>query len=486
MLSIFGLAFVLSVYHADAMAVTSVRTTSAEPKPLVRRTAVPTFLLRPYDQYLPSQTSNPEPSGTSLKIYPTGIYDEFPPEEITIALGPELRDRIKDAASKSCNSQGLTQECQDTLMATLPQTDLSAHTKRFITFAVAGTIAAFSLILGLILETSRIQSTDQAMPVNIRIQPGDIVKVNSMVSAGTFVAVMAGPSPTPVTMTVPTVPTPTWPDSIVIETMSSDKDDHKAGDVVYHIPKDAAGRISDFLAMTGIQETQKICQDQRIKRADGLQECLRLIQRHAIDLADGGPANLLQVAQQNIPARPGAGQAIGLPIENLAAEGITLIIPVYRVIFEHAPRRSDLDMGWDPVVLARSAVAVAIAAHAVMFVGDSLLDIWIPKDKIIADLKEDKLMCPKDMLCIADECKGQEEQAINSRDDVSYCKKATNFGCKCSKVNYGYSFEVESDYMDKQYEWLEELIKESSKPIFDPRCWNNEQEYADAAKKIKE
>ena len=159
-----------------------------------------------------TQASNPEPSGTSLAIYPTGIQDEFPVEGITIALGPELRDKIKDTASKSCNGPALTQDCQNALVATLPQNELSAHTKRVIPFVVAaGALAAIGLILGLVLETARIQNTEKAVPMNIRLTPGDIAHVKPMVAAGTFAVATAGPSPTPVTMTVPSAPTPTWP-----------------------------------------------------------------------------------------------------------------------------------------------------------------------------------------------------------------------------------------------------------------------------------
>jgi hypothetical protein len=169
--------------------------------------------------------------------------------------------------------------------------------------------------------------------------------------------------------------------------------------------------------MTGLQDTQRIC------KAQPIEECLRHIQRHAIDLADGGPSNLLQIAQQNIPARPATGQAIGLPIENVATEGVTLIITVYRAIFEHAPRRPEFDMGWDPIVLAKSAAAIAIAAHAAMFVGDSLLDIYVPKEKILTDFKEDRLVCQKDMLCITEECCGQEENNSFKGEIAPYCKK---------------------------------------------------------------
>lgn len=39
-----------------------------------------------------------------------------------------------------------------------------------------------------------------------------------------------------------------------METLSADKDDHKAGDVVYRLPQDAADRIRDFLAMTVLEK----------------------------------------------------------------------------------------------------------------------------------------------------------------------------------------------------------------------------------------
>jgi hypothetical protein len=211
---------------------------------------------------------------------------------------------------------------------------------------------------------------------------------------------------------------------IVVETLPTDRDNHKAGDVVYHIPQDAASRINDFLAMTGMHETQNICKGKDIKRADGVQECLQHIQRHAMDLADAGPSDLLQLAQQSIPMRPGPGQAIGFPVENLATEGIPLLIPVYRVIYENRVRRPDFDMGWDPLVLAKSATAIAIAAHIALSISENIVEIWISKDKLVTNLKEEKLACPKDVLCVADECSGQVEGKDMADIGVDpYCKK---------------------------------------------------------------
>lgn len=64
--------------------------------------------------------------------------------------------------------------------------------------------------------------------------------------------------------------------------------------------------------------------------------------------------------------------------------------------------------------------------------------------------------------------------------------QAKNYGCKCDVVNYPHVLELPRDYMDKQYEWLEELIKRSELPSFDAECSDGEQKLADAANKLKE
>jgi hypothetical protein len=181
--------------------------------------------------------------------------------------------------------------------------------------------------------------------------------------------------------------------------------------------------------MTGLKESQEICKGQSLKRADPTEECIRHIQRHAMDLADVGPANLMQIAQGNIPMRPAAGQAIGFPIENIAIEGIPMVIPVYRVVVAHRPRRPNFDLGWDPVILATGATALAIAAHAVMVVGANFVEIWVSKDRLVPDLDEAKLACPKDLVCVMPDCLGQQE-GINQQDgDVPYCKKVRYITC---------------------------------------------------------
>jgi hypothetical protein len=270
---------------------------------------------------------------------------------------------------------------------------------------------------------------------------------------------------------------------ITIETITADRDNHKAGSVVYHIPQHAAERIHDFLVMTGIAETQNACKGQNVKRADTLDQCLQQIQRHAMNLAEGGPSNLLQLAPQNLPRPPGPGQPIDFPVDHIAFAGIYVFIPVYRGL-----RPVPNDQGWDPVTLSKSALGVTIAMHVAMAAGQSLLDVWIDKEDLVTDLTPDRLACPKDLICTADDCGGQEDGKALSPDISPICKQVRRassthhlsarlicaqpktYGCNCEGVLVPHMMLVNKDYMDEQYKWLEELIKRADMPDFQATC----------------
>lgn len=57
--------------------------------------------------------------------------------------------------------------------------------------------------------------------------------------------------------------------------------------------------------------------------------------------------------------------------------------------------------------------------------------------------------------------------------------------CKCKKVNYGHQHTVARNYMDEQYNWLQQLIKLSDLPDFKPECSGGQQKVNDAANKYK-
>ncbi|KAH7079690.1 hypothetical protein FB567DRAFT_533126 [Paraphoma chrysanthemicola] len=478
------LAVTFFLNEAYGLALTSRTTPVPQVPSLVGRAddpAIPTFTFGSNEQYFPSQAAEPRPAGTLVQIFPTGVHDEFPDDGITIALGAELRTKISDIVAQQCNTGSFTQDCHNALMPVIQDSNIAAHTKRFVVIGGLAIISGIIGIVALLIEMGRIANYE--VPQDIKLNHNDLVQIQSIGGASTYAAIAA--ETTAIPHTVSWKPsTTTAANTITIETLAVDKDDHKAGDILFRIPPDVATRIGDFLAMTGIHDTQNKCKDQSIKRADTTEECLRALQRHAMDLADAGPSNLLQVAQQNIPVRPAVGQPIGFPAQDLAMNGVQILVPVYRVAYVYAPRRPNFDMEWSPGVFAIGATAVVIAAHAASAVGESLKEIWVSKSQLVKDFTEDKLSCPKDVLCIADDCMGQDDGEI-LETAYPYCLKSTNYGCACHPVAYAHELEVEADYIDKQYEWLEELIRKSELPPLTPNCINGEEPLADASEKFK-
>jgi len=56
-----------------------------------------------------------------------------------------------------------------------------------------------------------------------------------------------------------------------------------------------------------------------------------------------------------------------------------------------------------------------------MSAGQLLADIWIPKSAVSTDIKEDEFACPKDILCVDEECEAQQDnQEVAVRN--AFCK----------------------------------------------------------------
>lgn len=58
--------------------------------------------------------------------------------------------------------------------------------------------------------------------------------------------------------------------------------------------------------------------------------------------------------------------------------------------------------------------------------------------------------------------------------------------CKCSMVMQPYVFEVDHDYMDSQYAWLEELIGLAELTDNNPTCDQAMQDIPDCVNKFNE
>lgn len=168
---------------------------------------VPTFTFGPSSKYFPTQAGQPEATGTSLEIFPTGIYDTFPDDGITVALGPELRSRVKDAMNKNCANGLADQGCHGAVTSVLHDTNISAHTKRFlgVGFATAAVIVGLVAIVGHLIVAAGIAG----QPSAVKLDVGDLSQIHSLGAAKTFAAVTQGVEAAPTTIINAPIPSTT-------------------------------------------------------------------------------------------------------------------------------------------------------------------------------------------------------------------------------------------------------------------------------------
>jgi hypothetical protein len=155
------------------------------------------------------QAANPEPTSTVLQVFPTGTFDEFPKDGITLALGPDLRKQIKDAATQNCKDQS-SQECRNAIAPLLQNTDVTTHAKRFV---VVGAILFGELLVFTAVEILAFfgyfqLNTVGNIPQEIKFSHGDLQQIKAMGGANTF-AVKADASATPNTVIFQPVATST-------------------------------------------------------------------------------------------------------------------------------------------------------------------------------------------------------------------------------------------------------------------------------------
>jgi hypothetical protein len=178
-------------------------------------------------------------------MFPRGIYDDFPQDGVTIAFGPDLKKRIKDAMGDDCKAK--LDDCRKRLTPIIHNTDIGTHYKRLIlvTSFLVGTIISVTVQLLITADAVGIAwEVAQSIP-SIKYEYSDLTQISEMNDSETL-AFKVGPAGDPITISVPAMsdtPTPIGKDRITIETLSSDSGDRKKGDIVYHIPEDSARRI---------------------------------------------------------------------------------------------------------------------------------------------------------------------------------------------------------------------------------------------------
>jgi hypothetical protein len=369
-------------------------------------------------------------------MYPQGFYDDFPKDGVTVVFGPDLKQRIKDAIGNDCQSNPTS--CRERLIPIIQNTDVNTHTKRFVmvtAFVVGEVVMALSYLLAAGAGAAWLVTDVPA----VRLSYSDLAQLHDIGHTDSVV-IDQGEGTTPTTGTVPTMseaPTSTGKDLITMETLTADSSEAKKGDIVYHIPADTASRLQDFLAMLGVQSLMESCKGhdlfklgqssrvRRAKRANTIEACLRDLGNLAADYIEGAPQNALQLAQQNFPNLPGAGQVVNFPAQNAMVDGVQVVVRTYHIVLRHrevAPAPGGALQPFNVPIYVTVSIGLTILVWAVMHAGEVAQYVVLPQGAVVADLKEDDLSCPKDIRCFDDACGAQgDNENIAQRN--AFCKK---------------------------------------------------------------
>jgi hypothetical protein len=428
--------------------------------------------------------------------------------------------KIKDALGSDCAEK--PDECRDRLLPILRNTDVGTHAKRFVIIAIG-----LALLVELVVAELFILSVETAYlameekPTVLYHLPYNDLNQIHQIDYSDEIAFQYGVTGSPKTITVPgpTEATPTGKEVITLETITADAGERKKGDIVYHIPKDSASRIQDFLAMIGVGQVVDACQGHDLfnlqasrlrrhsKRADTLEHCIGQIAAMTPDFLDSVPAQALQLAAEVFPAPVGPGQTIGYPVPSMRnSAGEFVITGIYHVYYMHrraatpapAPGAPQFDMP----TLVKSALGLTILTHVVMHAGQVGMEIWMPQSAVKTDINEDELTCPDEILCFDDACGAQAFTAIPAQ--YAWCKTVSwnayfleavsilyttdtdlkqekNWGCRCQRVHYPHYTYVEEGYMEEQYEYTQELVRLYEGTSFDAQCDGDVQALSSAA-----
>jgi hypothetical protein len=392
------------------------------------------------------QDSNPAPKGDKLQIYPEGIYDDFPKEGVTVTFGPDLKKKIKEAMGQDCKGKD-RDACRDRVVPLLQNTDIDTHAKRFLLVAASmGVVLALVTfeVLALAVEENRLNARDEIPAV--KYEYTDLGQMYDIGHSQNF-AMHHKPDDKPLIITVPAAPAQpdlAESDEITLETLTQNRGEHKKGDVVYHIPASTVRRLEDLLNMLGISSVIPNCQGydlfnpkaSRIRRQNGggnrvntLEQCTDMVERFTANFVKSAE-NILELAPRLMPAQPGPGKAIGFPIQKLRAHDIYLVTGIYRTV--HATMgRAKSPISAQPAAeqfhiptLVRSTLGLTVVLHAVMAGGELALELWAPQNAVSTDIKEDEIACPRDIICIEDEC-GAQRDNVELEPHKAFCKKVS-------------------------------------------------------------
>lgn len=384
-------------------------------------------------------------------MYPRGIYDDFPKEGVTIAFGPDLKKRIIDAMGNDCAAN--QEACRNKLMPIIHSTDIQKHSKRFVLVLSAFLVATIVQVTAEVLIAAAAAGIAYEVAHSVKYEYSDLHQMDAMGQSDTY-AIKSGISGKPTTITPPKMaplPQPTGQGEISFETLTADIGDWKAGDIVYHIPVDNARAIQDYMHVIGLQHVIDTCKGynilepninpltgstvSRVRRqhtsidTGGAQNCLNKVRDFVPRLIGGAPLGTIKMAKPNVPLLPGPGQPIDYPFPKVPLPGSqeSLASAIYRNTISQMQPRPDLKpeillrTEIDAQVLSEVALGEILMDEAIRHDGRIALDLRVKLATMTRKLTEEEFKCPKDILCLVSDCRGQiEEQPVEKRN--AFCK----------------------------------------------------------------
>jgi hypothetical protein len=243
--------------------------------------------------------------------------------------------------------------CIERIRPLIHNTDVSAHTKRFILVSafLVGEIVSF--ITSALVVAAAAGGAALVATHNIKYDYEDMDAIHGIAEANvSTIAIQHEYNGVPTVFSIPPMPlaTPPQDSGVDVRHFLMDTVDHKEGDWGFTIQESYRASIQHILDVVGIESVQKVCAGQdlfisssnsnsRIHKRAPSDECLGAIERFVPDFVLSAPPGFFQSVGSNkrmyIYGKP---RRIGFPTQGLWHGSKPLLVPIYRISRANAPK----------------------------------------------------------------------------------------------------------------------------------------------------
>jgi hypothetical protein len=191
-------------------------------------------------------------TSNTLLITPTDVSKGIPAEGIDFFMGPDMQANIKQALNGVCADDTLSQQCIDSLSATLNHREQYDLVSRVVgiddLIGAAVGMAAFIIAVGIKLFDGH---PTESLVSHFHLPSTDVAQLQSMTGSSAVIATLNGASNL-ITVTATPTPTVTSVEPATMTTLSADLRGYHSGDVLITLPTDPADKLEQILRMAGV------------------------------------------------------------------------------------------------------------------------------------------------------------------------------------------------------------------------------------------